>query len=122
MIVSQDLFGLVFFGVMVAGTFAGMILTAHLAGWLVARPGSEAKREPFECGYPPQGPLPAKVSVSFYIAGLLLLVFDVEVVFLYPWAVEFANLGIFGFVEMLIFIGMLLAGYLYILRRGAFRW
>lgn len=119
---NQDLLGLLFFGAMVVATYAGMLLTAHVAGWLVSRPGPDAKQEPFECGYLPRGPLPARASVTFYLAGLLLLVFDIEVVFLYPWAVEFKSLGVFGFVEMLVFMSLLLAGYLYILFRGAFRW
>jgi len=122
MIGSQDAFGGIFFAVMLVAAFAGMIATAHLLGRLAARPGAPAKREPFECGNPVDSPLPDRAAVTYYMAGLLLLVFDVEVVFLYPWAVEFRSLGLFGFVEMLVFIGMLLIGYVYLLKRGAFRW
>jgi NADH-quinone oxidoreductase subunit A len=119
---SQNFFGLVFFALLVAGNFAGMILIAHLLGKVSSRAGDPAKLEPFECGYPPEAPLPPRASVTFYMAGLLLLVFDVEIVFLYPWAAEFRSLGVTGFVEMLVFIGMLLAGYVYVRGRGAFRW
>lgn len=122
MVNAQDLFGGIFFTVMVVGNFVGMIVAAHLLGRLASRPPTKAKDEPFECGYPSETPLPTRVPVTFYIAGLLLLVFDIEAVFLYPWAVEFRSLGMFGFIEMLVFIGMLLVGYVYLLKRGAFRW
>jgi len=122
MTATQDQLGALFFFLMVVGNFAGMILASHLAGRLAARVGAKVKAEPFECGVPEDSPLPGRVDVSFYIAGLLLLIFDVETVFLYPWAVEFRSLGMFGFVEMLVFIGMLLVGYVYLLKRGAFRW
>ncbi len=118
----QDLIGLVLFSAFVVGTFAAMLVAAHFLGRIAARRGEAVKGEPFECGYPARAPLPERAPVTFYIVGLLLLVFDVEVVFLYPWAAEFRALGATGFVEMLAFIGMLGAGYVYILRRGAFRW
>jgi NADH-quinone oxidoreductase subunit A len=119
---SQDLLGLVFFTLMVTANFVGMIVTAHLVGRLASRRGAPAKDEPFECGMPVDAPPPTRMPVSFYVAGLLLLIFDVETVFLYPWAVEFRALGWFGFVEMLVFLGLLGTGYVYIWRRGAFRW
>ncbi len=119
---TQDQLGALFFFLMVVGNFAGMILVSHLAGRLVARPGAKVKAEPFESGVPTAFPLPGRVDVSFYLAGLLLLIFDVETVFLYPWAVEFRALGLFGFVEMLVFVGLLLVGYVHLLKKGAFRW
>ncbi len=117
---SQDLFGGLVFTLMVVGNFAGMLITSHLLGG--TRVATGAKDEPFECGYPSDSPPPRRFPVSFYLAGLLLLIFDIETVFLYPWAVEFRGLGLFGFVEMLVFVGMLLLGYVYLIRRGAFRW
>ena len=119
---SQDLFGAVFFVLMVVGNFAGMIVTASLLGR--PRPGSltRVKQEPFECGYPTDIPTPTRLPVTFYLAGLLLLIFDIETVFLYPWAVTFRTAGFAGFYEMVVFIGLLLVGYWYLLKRGAFRW
>ena len=118
----QDQAGAVFFAAMVVANFGGMIVLSHFLGRLVARPGAKAKAEPFESGLPLDAPVPARVDAKFYLAGLLLLIFDVETVFLYPWAVEFRALGLFGFLEMLVFVGMLLAAYWILLKRGAFRW
>ncbi len=118
----QDMFGFVFFGLLVIANFAGMLVIAHLLGRIATRPGDPVKLEPFECGIPPDAPLPRRAGVTFYMAGLLLLVFDVEIVFLYPWAAEFRSLGVAAFLEMLVFIGMLLAGYIYVRGRGAFKW
>ncbi len=117
---SQDLVGGVMFAVMVVANFGGMLLLAHYVGG--TRPGNKVKDEPFECGLPSEAAAPTRLPVNFYLAGLLLLIFDVETVFLYPWAVEFRALGWFGFVEMLVFVGMLVIGYLFLWRRGAFRW
>lgn len=118
----QDQAGAAFFAAMVVANFGGMILLSHVLGRFVARAGARAKALPFECGVPSDAPVPARVDAKFYLAGLLLLIFDVETMFLYPWAVEFHALGLFGFVEMLVFVGMLLAAYVILLRRGAFRW
>lgn len=117
---SQDLIGGLLFAVMVVANFAGMLVAAHLVGG--TRPGNPVKDEPFECGVPSTAPAPTRLPVNFYLAGLLLLIFDVETVFLYPWAVEFRALGWFGFIEMLVFVGMLVVGYLFLWRRGALRW
>lgn len=121
-ILSQDFLGAALFALMVAGNFIGMIATAALLGRPRAGSLTKVKQEPFECGYPTDIPTPTRLPVTFYMAGLLLLIFDVETVFLYPWAVTFRAVGLPAFWEMLVFIGMLLIGYWYLLKRGAFRW
>jgi NADH-quinone oxidoreductase subunit A len=63
-----------------------------------------------------------RFSVKFYLVAMLFILFDIEIVFMYPWAVRFRDLGMFGFIEMLVFVLVLLVGYLYILRKGALRW
>jgi NADH-quinone oxidoreductase subunit A len=63
-----------------------------------------------------------RFSVKFYLVAMLFIIFDIEIVFMYPWAVKFRELGLFGLVEMLVFIGILLVGYLYIWKKGALRW
>src|SRR5271168_4467025 len=68
---------------------------------------TKIKMESFECGNPPSGSAWGRFSVRFYLTALLFLVFDVEVIFLYPWAVELRRLGMFGFVEALVFISIL---------------
>lgn len=120
MTLSQDGFGALFFALQVFANFGGMLLVSHFAGG--TRAADPVRDEPFECGLPAEFPAPRRFPVSFYLAGLLLLIFDVETVFLYPWAVEFRGLGFFGFGEMLVFVGLLFLGYLYLWRRGAFRW
>jgi len=77
------------------------------------------KDEPFECGNPSSGSAWGRFSVKFYLAAILFIIFDVEVVFMYPWAVVFKQLGMFGFVEMLVFVLILAVGLIYIIKKGA---
>jgi NADH-quinone oxidoreductase subunit A len=80
------------------------------------------KGESFECGNPTSGTAWARFSVRFYLTALLFLVFDVEVVFLYPWAAQLRTLGMFGFVEALVYTGILVVGLIYAWQRGALDW
>jgi len=80
------------------------------------------KLSPYESGIPPVGEPRHRFSIRFYIIAMLFVVFDVEVVFLYPWAVAFDRLGFFGFVEMAVFIFILLVGYIYAWEKGALDW
>jgi NADH-quinone oxidoreductase subunit A len=80
------------------------------------------KLMPYECGIDPIGDAHERFSVRFYIIAILFLVFDVEVVFLFPWAIIYDKLALFGLVEMLIFIGILVVGYYYAWRKGALEW
>lgn len=80
------------------------------------------KAAPFECGMPPVGDARLRFSVKFYVIAMLFILFDIEVVFLYPWAIIFRRLGIFGFIEMLVFIFILFLGYIYVVKKGALKW
>ncbi len=80
------------------------------------------KISPYECGIEPEGDARERVPIKFYLIALLFIIFDIEVVFLYPWAVVFKKLGLFGLIEMGIFIFILLVGYYYIISKGALRW
>lgn len=82
----------------------------------------KVKLEAYECGMEPIGPNRIRSSVKFYVIAMLFIVFDVEAVFLYPWAVIFKELKFFGFVEMGIFIMILFAGLAYVWRKGALEW
>ena len=88
------------------------------------RPRSKAdvKHLTFECGNAPSGTAWARWSIKFYLVAILFIVFDVEVVFMYPWAVVFRQLGWFGFVEMMMFIAVLGIGFLFAWRKGALEW
>jgi NADH-quinone oxidoreductase subunit A len=96
---------------------------ALLIGYLVRlrRPYLE-KLMPYESGNPPVGEPRFRFSVKFYIIAMMFVVFDVEAVFLYPWAVVFDKIGTYAFIEMMIFIGILIVGYVYAWRRGVFNW
>ena len=80
------------------------------------------KLMPYECGVDPIGDARERFSVRFYIVAMLFLVFDVETIFLFPWAIIYDKLALFGLVEMLIFIGILVVGYYYAWRKGALEW
>ncbi len=86
------------------------------------RSRSKVKMQPYECGVDPVGDTKHPVPVKYYMVAILFIIFDIEVVFLYPWAVIYDSLGWFGFVEMLVFIVILLTGYFYILGKGALKW
>ncbi len=90
--------------------------------FLGPRKPSVAKSEAFECGNPASGPAWGRFSVKFYLTAILFIVFDIEVVFLYPWAILFRRLGMFGFVEMIIFVAILTLGLAYVWRKGALEW
>jgi NADH-quinone oxidoreductase subunit A len=86
--------------------------------------GNRAKLEAYECGIEPS-PEPiggGRFPVRFFLVAMLFIVFDIEIIFLYPWAVTFSDLGLFGFVEMLLFIGTVLIAYAYVWRRGGLDW
>jgi len=82
----------------------------------------EKKNEPYECGIKPTGTPRIRFSVRFFVVALLFLVFDVEVVLLFPWAVQTEKLGVFGLVEALLFIGILVFGYIYAWGRRGLEW
>jgi NADH-quinone oxidoreductase subunit A len=104
----------------IAGAIVGtMLLLGHLLG---PRIESRVKGESFECGNPPSGSAWGRFSVKFYMTAILFIVFDVEVVLLYPWAVLFRRLGWFGFAEMLVFVAVLGIALLYVWRKGGLEW
>jgi NADH-quinone oxidoreductase subunit A len=90
---------------------------------LVARKSkSRRKLTPYECGIIPETDAREKFPVKFYMIALLFIIFDLEMVFLYPWAIILKKLKMFAFLEMVVFIGVLLIGYLYIIKKGALKW
>ncbi len=83
---------------------------------------SVEKLSPYECGVEPTGTSRERFSIKFYLIAMMFVIFDIEVVFLYPWAVVFKSLKLFGLIEMAIFILILLVCYVYIWKRGGFEW
>ena len=98
------------------------IFLVNVNKWIGPRRPNEEKLSTYESGMEPVRTARERFSVKFYLVAMLFIIFDIEIVFMYPWAVKFRELGMFGFVEMLVFIGILLVGYIYILRKGALRW
>lgn len=80
------------------------------------------KQSPYESGMMPIGPGTRRMNVRYYLVAVLFILFDVEIIFFYPWAVNFRALGLFGFIEMLVFMAILLVGYVYVWKKGAFEW
>jgi len=99
-------------------------VTVNLIVWKVIRPSrfSEEKNTTYECGENPQGIAWIQFNIRFYVFALIFIVFDVEAVFLLPWAVVFRQLGMLAFVEGLVFIGILAVALVYVWRKGDLEW
>jgi NADH-quinone oxidoreductase subunit A len=97
-------------------------VTIGLSTFIVPRRTNAVKNAPYECGVDPVGDARGRFSVKFYLVAVLFILFDIEAVFLYPWAVSFRMLGLYGLVEMVLFIAILLAGYVYLLKKRALEW
>jgi NADH-quinone oxidoreductase subunit A len=97
-------------------------VTIGLSTFIVPRYKNAVKDSPYECGVEPVGNARSRFSVKFYLVAVLFILFDIEAVFLYPWAVSFKWLGLYGVIEMVLFIAILLAGYFYLLRKRALEW
>ena len=76
----------------------------------------------YECGVDPEGDARDRFSIRFYIIAILFVVFEVETIFLFPWAIIYDRLALFGFIEMLVFLGILIVGYFYVWKKGALEW
>lgn len=98
------------------------ILVVVLGHTFGPRRPNQRKGQPYESGMTPYGPGTRRMSVRYYLVAVLFILFDIEVVFFLPWAVVFKKLGIFGLIEMLIFIGILMVGYIYAWKKGALEW
>jgi NADH-quinone oxidoreductase subunit A len=101
--------------------FLGLLLTnlSALAGPL--RP-NRVKYAPYESGMDPVGTARDRFSVKFYLVAMFFILFDIELVFMYPWAANYKELGLFGFLEMLTFVVILFVGFIYLLKKGGLKW
>jgi NADH-quinone oxidoreductase subunit A len=111
------------------GLLLMFILAAGLAGVLVVastvvgkHKHSKEKDQAYECGMAPIGDARQPFSVHFYMVALIFILFDIEAIFLYPWALVYRDLKVFGFVEMLLYIIILLVGYIFLWKKGALDW
>jgi NADH-quinone oxidoreductase subunit A len=101
----------------------GFALFNVILSQLLGRPRpNAAKSAVYECGVPSVAKLSERFPIKFYLVAMLFILFDVDAAFLYPWALVFKELGVFGFVEMMVFMGLLGAGFAYAWKSGAFEW
>jgi NADH-quinone oxidoreductase subunit A len=113
----------ILFLVVLSTVFAGASML--VASRLSPRRWTNAKLDPYECGIVPDAstsPERERFPVKFYLVAMLFIIFDIETVFLYPWAVAYDELALFGLYEMLAFIGILVAAYAYVWKRGGLEW
>jgi NADH-quinone oxidoreductase subunit A len=102
-----------------AGFAGGSVLLSQFVG--PRRPTPE-KGAPYECGMPAVGDARERQSVKFYLVAMIFLLFDIEIAFLYPWAIALRSLGLIGFWQIVAFFALLATGYIYVWRKGAFDW
>jgi len=120
--VAHPYFGVFFLVVFSFSVFYGITILARIVSRKMARLDTEKlKLSIYECG-PEVSKQPNKISAHFYLFALLFILFDVEIIFMFPWAVNFKILGWFGFIEMVLFILLLTIGFVYAWKKGALEW
>jgi len=116
---GEQYLGVILLFIIALAAIGGMMITTSILG---PKKKFADKMEPFECGESPIVSPRQRFSVKFYLVAVLFLLFDIESVFIYPWAVLFRKLGMFGFIEMFIFLLILGLGLLYVWKKGALEW
>ncbi len=106
-------------GVIAMALAAGLLTASYLLG---KRVRNRVKDMPYESGIAPTGDARQRFSVKFYLVAMLFILFDIEAIFLYPWVVVYRDLKMFAFVEMLVFVVLILSGFFYIWKKGALEW
>ena len=106
----------------IAITFAFPIVTLLAAKLVRPNTGGEGKLSPYECGVDPESDARQRYAIRYYVVAILFVIFDVETVFLFPWAVIYKQLALFGLIEMMVFLGILIIGYIWIIKKGALDW
>jgi NADH-quinone oxidoreductase subunit A len=107
--------------ILLVSAFIGLAIIA-LSTVLARRTPTRIKLMPYECGMDPIGSARRRFSVRFFIMGMLFIVFDIELIFMFPWAAVYDKLMFFGFVEMLVFVVVLMGGLVYVWKKGALEW
>ncbi len=107
--------------ILLVSAFIGLAIIV-LSTLLAKRNPTPVKVMPYECGMDPIGGARSRFSVRFFVIGMLFIVFDIELIFLFPWATIYGKLGLFGFVEMLVFVSVLMVGLVYVWKKGALEW
>ena len=107
--------------------FIGIAFLFPIATLLAARlirpnTGGKGKLAPYECGVDPDSDARQRYAIRYYVVAILFVIFDVETIFLFPWAIIYRQLALFGLIEMLVFLGILIVGYVWIIKKGALDW
>lgn len=102
--------------------FAFPIVTLLVARLVRPQTGGQGKLEPYECGVDPDSDARQRYAIRYYVVAILFVIFDVETIFLFPWAIIYRQLALFGLIEMLVFLGILIVGYVWIIKKGALDW
>jgi NADH-quinone oxidoreductase subunit A len=110
----------IFVMLVVVIAFAAIALT--ISALVGPRRPNPTKLAPYESGMPPFGTARQRISIKYYLTAVLFILFDIEIIFFFPWAVLLRQLGFFGLIEMSIFVLILLIGYVYVWRKGGFDW
>jgi NADH-quinone oxidoreductase subunit A len=108
--------------ILIVLALAVALIAIGLGTFFGPRRPTARKSQPYESGMTPYGPGTRRMSVRYYLVAVLFILFDVEVVFFLPWAVVFRKIGLFALLEMLVFIAILLVGYVYAWKKGALEW
>ena len=109
-------------GIMVIFGIAFGFFMSKAGEWFGPKNPNDIKQSIYESGMEPVRSARERVSIKYYMVAMLFIIFDIEVVFLYPWAVNFRELGMFGFIEMFVFIAVLMVGLIYVWKKGALKW
>ncbi|RVU24893.1 NADH-quinone oxidoreductase subunit A [Sandaracinomonas limnophila] len=108
--------------VQLAAAMGFIVFTMIVTHILGPRRSTKLKDEAFECGIESQGDARTPISIKYFLVAILFVLFDIEIVFMYPWAVNFKQLSWTGFWEMAVFMGLLLAGFVYVIKKGILKW
>ncbi len=103
-------------------TFLFPVVTLLVAKLIRPSTGGQGKLMPYECGVDPESDARQRYAIRYYVVAILFVFFDVETIFLFPWAIIYRQLAVFGLVEMLVFLGILIVGYIWIIKKGALNW
>jgi NADH-quinone oxidoreductase subunit A len=98
------------------------VVTLLVAKLIRPQSGGEGKLSPYECGVDPESDARQRYAIRYYVVAILFVIFDVETIFLFPWAIIYKKLALFGLAEMLVFLGILIVGYAWIIKKGALNW
>ena len=108
--------------IFLAVAIAFPVVTILIAKLIRPQAPFKEKLEAYECGIQAASDARGRYTVRFYIVAILFVIFDVETIFLFPWAIQYSVLGLFGMIEMLVFLAILIVGYIWIFRKGALDW